>query len=199
MYIIKRTKNKIDSINDNAWKSAEIANINICNWDEYKRNIKTTAKLLYSDLGVHVQMQTDERPLLARFTEQNGPVCKDSCMEFFISPNENDIRYINFEFNPFGTIHYSIIASADEWTYPDKKKDYFEVQSYVDEEKWIIQFFIPFEFTDGIFGYHTKKMRGNIYKCGADTAKKHYISYYPIYTEEPNFHSPQFFGDFVLE
>lgn len=199
MYKIKKTNKKITDICDKEWEKAQIADINICNWEEFARDVKTTAKLLYNDFGIYVQMQTNERPLLARCTEQNGRVCRDSCMEFFISPNEADKRYINFEFNPFGTIHYSIRVSVDEWTHPKQKKDYFEVQSYVDEETWIIQFFVPFEFVDEIFGCHTQKMRGNLYKCGGDTVKTHYISYYPIHTDSPAFHSPQFFGEFILE
>ncbi|MBR1970023.1 MAG: hypothetical protein IKA17_06675 [Clostridia bacterium] len=59
--------------------------------------------------------------------------------------------------------------------------------------------FIPFEFIDEIFGGHTKKMYGNLYKCGEDTEKEHYVTYYPIVSEKLDFHRPEFFGEFVLE
>ena len=58
-------------------------------------------------------------------------------------------------------------------------------------------FTIPFEFTDRVFKGHTDTMYGNLYKCGGEN--QHYVSYYPVQTEKPDFHRPEFFGEFVLE
>ena len=69
MYIIKKTGNNINCINDAAWDSANVANIDKVNWQEYGCVPKTTGKLLYNDYGIYVQLETDEKPLFA------GPVC----------------------------------------------------------------------------------------------------------------------------
>lgn len=199
MYIIKKTQNNITAINDEAWERANVAPITINNWKGYDYVPDTSAKFLYNSYGIYVQMTTNEKPLLARYTGQNDPVCKDSCMELFIRPHENDKRYLNFEFNPFGTMYLAVRTTRDDPEYPDEDKKYFEVKSYIDDGIWIHQFVIPFEFIDRIYGTHTKRMYGNLYKCGEDTPKEHYISYYPLGSNIEDFHRPDFFGEFVLE
>ncbi|MBQ3115159.1 MAG: hypothetical protein IJC06_03445 [Clostridia bacterium] len=199
MYIIKKTENKINCIDDKAWDNADVANIDKINWSEFGCAPKTTGKILYNDYGIYVRLETDEKPLLARHCNQNDKVCCDSCMEFFFRPNENDARYLNFEFNPFGTMYLAIRTSRYDAVHPDKDKKYFDVKSYVDDKRWALQFCIPFEFIDGIFGSHTKKIYGNLYKCGDETLKIHYATYYPVMTKEPDYHRPEFFGEFILE
>ena len=199
MYVIKKTENNINCINDKAWNSANIANIDKVNWTEFGCIPKTTGKLLYDNFGIYVQLETDEKPLLARYSKQNDRVCDDSCMEFFFRPNENDPRYLNFEFNPFGTMSLGVRTSRYDRVYPQKDKKYFNVKSYVDDKRWVLQFYIPFEFIDEIFGSHTKTIYGNLYKCGDETTNMHYATYYPITVKEPDYHRPEFFGKFVLE
>lgn len=198
LYNIKKADHKITSPYDKAWNSAEIAKIDSVNWKAYPYKPNTTGRVLYSDYGIHVQLITDEQPLLARYTEQNSDVYRDSCMELFISPNEGDKRYLNFEFNPFGTMYLAVRTSRNDCEHPKKNREYFEVQSYVDSEKWLLQFTIPFEFIDGIFGGHTKTMRANMFKCGEDGQYEHYVSFCPIGSQEIDFHKSEFFGKFVL-
>lgn len=199
MYIIKKTSDKVVSIKDKAWENANVAEVKSRNWEGFSKAPYMEARLLYSDFGIHVQLMTDENPLLARIREQNGPVCKDSCMEFFVRPNSDDPRYFNMEFNPFGTMYLGLRTSRHDCVHPEYDKDYFEVQSYVDNEKWVLQFVIPFEFIKEIFGGYTKTMYGNLYKCGDETESEHYATYYPILTEKPDYHRPECFGEFVLE
>ena len=199
MYIIKKSRKDINCIEDKNWDFANVANIDKVNWHEYGCIPKTTAKLLYNDYGIYVQLETDENPLLARYCKQNDTVFRDSCMEFFFRPNKNDPRYFNFEFNPFGTMYFAVRTSHFDPVYPDKDKQYFKVISYVDDKRWTLQFCIPFEFIDEIFGGHTKTIYGNLYKCGDQTQNTHYATYYPITTEKPDYHRPEFFGEFVLE
>jgi hypothetical protein len=199
MYTIKRTDRRITSIWDKNWDNAELADVNICNWEDRKSDIHMTAKVMYDDNRLYVRMETDEKMPIARQTEQNSMVCNDSCMEFFISPNENDPRYINFEFNPYGTMYVSVRKSRHEWEFTDEDRDYFEVQSHVDNKKWVIQFVLPFEYADKYLGGHTKNMKGNFYKCGEKDGKRHNLTYYLVDVTPPDFHTPQFFGDFILE
>lgn len=199
MYIIKKIEGNINGMDDRAWENANVANINKINWQGYGHIPETTGRLLYNEYGIYVRLQTDESPLLARYSKQNDPVCRDSCMEFFFRPNENDSRYLNFEFNPFGTMYLAIRTSRHDAVYPEKDKNYFNVESYVDDKSWVLQFCIPFEFIDEIFGCHTKTIYGNLYKCGDETQNKHFATYYPVITEKPDYHRPEFFGKFVLE
>ena len=79
LYNIKKADHKITSPYDKAWNSAEIAKIDNVNWKDYPYKPNTTGRVLYSDYGIHVQLITDEQPLLARYTEQNSDVYRDSC------------------------------------------------------------------------------------------------------------------------
>lgn len=198
MYKISKSPKRITSADDKVWNTAETLFINQLNWDEYQYCPETTAKLLFSDYGIHVRMHTDESPLLARYTDQNDPVCTDSCMELFISPNEGDDRYINMEFNPFGTMYLAIRTSRFDASHPEEDKAYFEVSSSVDRNGWTLSFTIPFEFIDRNFGKHTKNMRGNVYKCREDGTPEHYVSLFPIDTPKPDFQRSEFFGNFML-
>lgn len=199
MYTVKKTDRKITSIWDENWLKAEVADVNICQWEDRKSDIHMSAKVMYDDYRLYVRMETDEKYPIARETRHNGDVYKDSCMELFIRLNENDPRYLNFEFNPYGTMHMAIRKSRTEWVFTDEDRDYFEVQSYVDNEKWVLQFVIPFEYADKYLGGHTKTMKGNFYKCGEKDGKNHNLTYYLVDVTPPDYHTPQFFGDFVLE
>ncbi len=199
MYIIKKTDRNITDIYDEAWDSANVAEISTINWAEYDYCPKTTAKLLYNENGIYIQMKTDEKPLLARVTEKNGEIYKDSCMEFFICPKEGDKRYMNFELNPFGTMYFNLRTGRDDGEKQYMDRDCFNIISKVEEDLWTLQYVIPFDLIDKIFGGHSKNMKGNLYKCGDETERVHFLSYYPIKTEAPDFHRSEFFGDFILE
>lgn len=199
MYTIKKADHIITCKCDPAWDTAEVAEINNFNWAKDMTEPHTYAKLLWSEAGIHVRMTTDETPLLARVTKQNGDVYADSCMEFFIQPNINDERYLNFEFNAFGTNYLSIRRDRHNYDFCKWGKQDLNVKSKVNEGEWVLMFTVPFKVIDEIFGSHTDTMRGNLYKCCEDKAPAHWASYYPIDTPEPDFHCPQFFGEFVLE
>ncbi len=199
MYIIKKADHVINCMCDEAWANANVAEINNFNWAKDMTTPKTTAKLLWSEEGIHVRMTTDESPLLARVTQQNGDVYADSCMEFFIQPNINDKRYLNFEFNAFGTNYFSIRRDRHDYDFCEYGKKDFNVKTKVNDGEWVLMFTVPFKVVDEIFGSHTDTMRGNLYKCCEDKAPAHWASYYPIDTPAPDFHCPQFFGEFVLE
>ena len=199
MYIIKKTENRKLEMFDKEWEKANVAEVTCINWEEFNYAPYTTAKILYNDYGIHVQMQTDEKEILARCTQQNGPVSNDSCMEFFFRPNENDPHYLNFEFNAFGTMYFGCRTDRYNFENPDVNNRFFDIQSYVEDGNWIIQYFVPFSFIDKLFGTHTKTMYGNLYKVGVDTAIRHYVTYAKIDTPAPDFHRPESFVEFVLE
>lgn len=199
MYIIRKVDRKIECMSDSLWENADVANICCRNWKQFEYFPHTTAKLLYCDYGIHVQMESEEYPILARYRHQNTSVCTDSCMEFFFSPNPEDNRYFNFEINPFGTMYLGWGISADECINPEEDKDYFEIKTMASGKSWKIQFTIPFEFLNKYAGGYSKVMRGNFYKCGSDTAQRHYLSFYPLHATTRDFHRPEYFGEISFE
>lgn len=197
MYLIKKVASAITDISDKAWDTAEVARIELINWKEFTYKPNMEARILYSEFGIHVKLSTDDDPLVARCRAQNSEVCEDSCMEFFFSPNADDPQYFNFEFNAFGTMYMSVRKSRTDFYHPKEDKNYFSVVSEVGPDEWSVMFTVPFEFIDRELGGHTKKILGNLYKCGGDN--EHYVTYYPVETDHPDFHRPEYFGDFELE
>ena len=61
---------------------------------------------------------------------------------------------------------------------------------------WHITFVIPVTalFSDKFKSWdEIGNARCNFYKCGDNLSKPHFLSWAPIHTEKPNFHTPQFF------
>lgn len=197
MYTVKKVSLPITDIFSPLWEEAEVAEIKCVNWKEFEYAPKTQARLLYSDFGIHIKFTTDEKPLCARETKRNGNVYLDSCMEFFFRPNENHSHYFTFEFNPLGTMYMSFRTSRSDFVNPENEDSYFCIKSHTDKEQWSLIFTVPFEFIHEYFGEHTKRFWGNMQKCGGATA--HYLTLFPIATPAPDFHRPEFFGEFVLE
>ena len=197
MYIVKKVSSPVSDIFSPLWEEADVAEIKCVNWKEFEYAPKTQVRLLYSDFGLHIRFITDEKNRIAKATERNSYVYEESCVEFFIRPNENDHHYFTFEFNPFGTMYMSYRTSRTDFMNPTEEDAYFDIKSYTSGDKWSLTFTIPFEFMDKYFGGHTKKFFANSQKCGGGTP--HYLSLFPISTPAPDFHRPEFFGEFVLE
>lgn len=201
MYTVNKIERAVNGINDEIWSRAETAPVMTANWDipECKNLPNTVARLLYSDVGLHIKMTSDERPLRATVTAQNGAVCEDSCMEFFISPNKDDKRYINFEINPMGTMYLSLRYDRFNYEYLPQTASDFGIVCQITPTEWSVAYTVPFSFIDEIFGKHSDVMCGNFYKCGEKTEHSHYATYFPVASEKPDFHLPQTFGEFQLK
>ena len=199
MYTVKKASKVIECAFDKEWEKAEVARVETGNWEGYSKVYNVTAQLLYSEKGLHVRMETDEKPLRITQTEQNAAVCEDSCMEFFFKGNKDSDKYFNFEFNAMGTMYLGFRTGRYDNEPPTEDAKYFGVQSTITPEKWVLFYTVPFEFIEKYYGSYTKEMLGNFYKCGDKTVKKHLQSYYPMKTEKPDFHRPEYFGSIVLE
>ena len=195
-YYIKKSEHPL-SIFSPMWGNANVAQINCSPWDKGGYKPFTTARVLYSESGIAVKMETDEKPLLSRFTENNSPVCTDSCMEFFFRPNKNDLHYFNFEFNPNGAMLLGYGEERNSLELIKFDKSVFEVESVI-AETWLLKFFIPFSFTSQYVDGFSENFFGNFYKCGDETPHPHWICWNEIKTPEPDFHQPEYFGELVF-
>ena len=64
---------------------------------------------------------------------------------------------------------------------------------------WSLLIAIPLELIGMDGAQMPVTIKGNFYKCASATSMPHYLSHFPIVSEKPNFHCPEFFGDIVLE
>lgn len=180
------------------------------NWEEFPYQPEVSVQIAYNESELFLRYCVSEQAVKAVVTENNGRVWTDSCVEFFLSPDKNDVYY-NLEVNCIGTallgfrkkgdptIHASDeaigsirrISSLGNKPFPEKKGPV----------TWEITIAIPWEafFKHELKPVQGKKMRGNFYKCGDELSVPHFVSWTHIKTESPAFHVPEFFGGLEFE
>ena len=133
----------------------------------------------------------------AAVQEDNGRSWEDSCVEIFLQNPANPAEYFNFETTSRGFVLAARGTDRNNrQTLPleaiAKIKRTGTAPSIQDNSiYWTMTVEIPAE----IFGI--KKFEaplcGNLYKCGDKSNTPHYLSAFPIETEKPDFHRPEFF------
>ncbi|MGE5419630.1 MAG: carbohydrate-binding family 9-like protein [Chloroflexota bacterium] len=181
--------------------------VDTLNWRGYDYRPEVKFAVAYSDKEIFLKYFVKEECFKAEWTDSNQNVYEDSCVEFFVSP-ENDGLYYNFEFNGIGTcllgsghgradtkradpaIISKIRRLPSSGTNPVKKERKGEIS-------WTLTVAIPF----GVFFHHKindlkgKTVRANFYKCGDMLSVPHYVTWNPIATENPDYHRPEYFGE----
>ncbi len=133
--------------------------------------------------------------------EDNGRSWEDSCVEIFLQNPAKPEEYFNFETTSRG---YLLAAHG-----PDRNNR--EVLSLEDIAKvvrakqvasvagnlicWGMTVRIPASIF-GLSSFEGVTLRGNLYKCADKAKTPHYLSAFPIETEKPDFHRPEFFQEF---
>ena len=179
--------------------------IDIINWKGYNYKPDVALSLAYSDHEIFLKYYITENYFKAEMTDTNQMVCEDSCVEFFVSPEDDGIYY-NMEFNAIGTclqgtgtdrssskrVQPEIISKIRRLTTAGTQPIKEKTGKYV----WAITIAIPFE----VFFHHTIKdlkgkiFRANFYKCGDKLTVPHYVTWNPVGTENPDYHQPEHFG-----
>ncbi len=158
-----------------------------------------TAEVSYTPKTLIVKFNVEE-PVdcyRAAVQEDNGRSWEDSCVEIFLQNPANPAEYFNFETTSRGfvlaacgtgrenrqTLSLDVIAKITRTS---------DVPNIMDDTIcWGMSIEIPAE----IFGIKKFKepLRGNLYKCADKAKTPHYLSAFPIETEKPDFHRPEFF------
>ena len=133
----------------------------------------------------------------AAVQEDNGRSWEDSCVEIFLQNPANPAEYFNFETTSRGfvlaargtgrenrqTLPLDAIAKISRTGTAPSIQD--------DSVFWSMSIEIPAD----LFGIKKFEapLRGNLYKCADLANTPHYLSAFPIETEKPDFHRPEFF------
>lgn len=160
------------------------------------------ARLAALDEGICAELFAMEKKLRSEVAEQNGPVCHDSCLEFFFNadPQRSD-RYFNFEINPSGTLYLAIGRERKDRVklFPEDYKKLFKINTQINAgESWKVSFVIPYAYIREYYPQFSmqagRHMAGNFYKCGDKTERPHYGCWNDIDWPHPDFHRPEFFA-----
>ncbi len=197
-YIVKRMPAPLSSA-DSAWSTVPSVTLDYVWQDDCPSPYVTKAQLIHSPEGLTVRMETTEWPLRATHTVCNEEICEDSCMEFFLTPNLKDERYVNIEINPFGVTHVGLGEGRHNRTHLDISDEGLVIETAITFGKgWSVTFHVPYTFLDRYFGSHGAEMRANLYKCGDLTVTPHYSTWNPVIVPAPDYHRPEFFGSLIL-
>jgi hypothetical protein len=176
----------------------------------------TRFRVLRDATHLHVQFAVEDRYVRSVQTEYQGPVCTDSCVEFFVQPRA-DRGYFNFEINAGGTLLLFYIEDsrrtpegfakfgpvAAEWG--RQVAIWHSLPAVVEPElpgplSWRVAYRIPVALLEAYTGplgpLAGQTWRANFYKCGDQTSHPHWGSWAPITALD--FHLPDCFGDLVL-
>ena len=162
---------------------------------------KVEFNLTYSDVGFHVHFDVFEKNPLARYTEHFSPVCRDSCVEWFINFDPKITgRYFNFEVNAKGTMDLAYRLNRYDYvmvTNEDIKA--LNIITKVKKDSWSVDYTVSFDFIKKyITDYEFKKgmiLKSNVYKCGEDTEFEHYGCWSKV---DSDFHAPQYFEEMQI-
>jgi hypothetical protein len=188
----------------------EWQNVDVINWEKYPYLPEVKFRIAYTEDAILLHYVVTEATVRGVTAEDNGPVYKDSCVEFFLSP-EDDGLYYNLECNCIGTVLFGSGGDekgkvlADENTLKGIKrwassgnKPFDEI---MEQRTWEVAIIFPYSslFRHEIETLEGKTIRANFYKCGDALQTRHYVSWNPIGTKGPSFHTPQYFGTLIFK
>lgn len=196
------------------WEGVESLTVANRMGEEPKFRPATEAKACYDSENVYVIFRVQDRYVKSTVTKFNGGVSRDSCVEFFFSPDKNHPEhYFNLEINAGGTPLIFFITKP--WTgvtrLPDDAISQIEIAhslpAVIDPEisepvNWTIECRIPLamlrRFTDVTTPAPGVSWRANFYKTGSETSNPHYYTWSPVSNPVPNFHLPEYFGTVIF-
>ncbi len=184
--------------------------IQTLNWKDYSYLPKVYFKIAHTNNEIILKYYVKEKNPKAVEIQLNGDVYKDSCVEFFISPN-SDGFYYNFEFNCIGIAHVGygnnrFNRQLLDIDYVKKVKSVsslgtkpLDLHNY--DKEWTIFIVIPKKVMihDKETNWNDLHAKSNFYKCGDETEEIHFVTWNPIKTSNPDYHRYEFFGDVVFQ
>lgn len=218
VYRVVRMKDnsKIDADwNKAAWKNVVPVSLEYYMGDEPEHQPKAQAKAAYDDHGLYIIWKVEDNYLLAKRTQHQQDVWRDTCAEFFFTPVSDPAEqsYFNLETNCIGVKLFGshVVNGKNERLKPEEFTQIVTASSLtepINPERqspttWTLEYKIPFD----LIAKYTKidrpapgvKWRGNFYKCGDETSHPHWLTWSPVHNDKPSFHLPQYFGSLIFE
>lgn len=173
-------------------------------WPLFPYKPSVSFSIAYTEDALLLKYYVQEKFLKASVRNINGEVFKDSCVEVFLSFNQQ--QYYNLEFNFLGTARAEYGQGRKERVFLSEDtirqiKHHSWAHTTGEETAWELTLLIPFTvfIYDAIDRLEGKEITANFYKCGDDLPEPHFLSWSPIQSPEPDFHLPQFFGKLLFD
>ncbi len=196
---------------DNHENAHDFSNIGIDSFlwekDGYSRPESYASLFGIEGDGIHALLWSYEKDIRSECTERDDPVYTDSCLELFLMPVEGDSRYINIEVNPKGVFLSQIGTCREDRVFikelTDLATEVCPMQIETEGEKaWGCEIVISEKLISALYqtDFHIceGEMKGNFYKCAELSPAPHFGAAFPVKTENPDFHRPEFFGKIIF-
>lgn len=176
------------------------------NWNWSSCNPSVRFRIAHAGDRIVLHFHVVEGEVRAAAGNDGERVWEDSCCEFFLSPDCNEVYY-NFECNCIGTLllhsgtvgpdrpdaPQDVYGSVLRWSSLDRA---LAEAARPGEYEWDLVEIIPVGalYCHSIDDLSGREMTANFYKCGDLLPHPHFLSWSPIDLPSPAFHCPQFFG-----
>lgn len=184
------------------WNEIEVAMVDNYIWDhDYMPRVEARACVI-AGKGIAARLVCWEKDPLRTGTKFYDDVYKDSCMEFFFGYRRGS-TYVNCEMNANGAALIGVGDNRNGRIPLDQIITPPNVGAQILEDRWSVEVFFPLATLKAIFGDDAAldkgtAMVGNFYKCGDDCKPKHHGMWSPVTLAKPDFHRPEYFGEFVI-
>ncbi|WP_232834822.1 carbohydrate-binding family 9-like protein [Pleomorphovibrio marinus] len=176
---------------------------------------ETEAKLAYDTHYIYGIFRVKDRYVISEETKPNGPVSRDSCVEWFFAPDEDSPHtYFNIEINAGGTtLFHHVTVPRKEYKVIDEE-DISEITvatsmpsvispEITSDTTWIVEYKIPIRLLKK-YSNITQPSKGvtwkaNFYKTANRNSNPHYITWNIVENPRPDFHLPQYFGKLIFQ
>ena len=214
-YLVKKAVGPVDisaEWDSPVWANAVTQKLEVVFDQSSDHHPCTEIRMVYDDQGIYGLFQVKDQYVRAVQKADQGQVCTDSCVEFFVRP-AGEKKYFNFEMNCGGTIllyhvlncrshEYDLVPQSDL----DSIKRFHTLPKIVDPEiqeptTWRLGFAIPMSFFTKYTAINPKLSgqvwHANFTKCADKTSHPHWLSWMPL--SKLDFHLPDEFGELVFE
>ena len=186
--VVKTDDFIIDGYGTNpAWNGSSW--INIPQQTETEEVHRTTAKVMYSEIGIYVLFNCSDRKITATFLKDFSDLWKEDVVEIFLWPDTSQSIYFEYELSPKNIELPLIMPNLNgknfgwrPWRYSGDRKTIHQtsVQMQTNDQGasisgWIAEFFIPFKLLKPLIVEAPKEgevWRGNLYRIDYDTGKQ---------------------------
>ncbi len=200
-----------DSISASLEEVTEKIAIDKQNWTAFDYRPDVSFRIGHAENILFLKFYVSEQHVLAQYDKPNSPTHRDSCVEFFIDPDQSG-AYYNFEINCIGTMHLAYGPDRHKRTFISKEmisdqvytsstlgKNTFEEKSGSIEWEMVVALPASIFIHHPDLNFNALHSKANFYKCGDDTNEPHYLSWNEISSPKPDFHRPEFFGSLLFD
>ncbi len=192
------------------WNSIQALEVDKHMGEEPVHKPGVQAKVAYDQEALYVIFQVEDQYVRCMIEEYQGPVSRDSCVEFFFTPGTDISQgYFNLEFNCGGTAVFKFqkVAKDGQTKIPKAAFDQIEIAhslprivnpEVADPLTWTIEYRLPIdilkEYYDVVPPAPGVEWKVNFYKIASESSHPHWLAWSFVDNPEPKFHLPQFFG-----